>query len=296
MDFREEYSKKHTLVENALKRILERYNDCPATIYEAVKYSLFAGGKRIRPVLLLSAHEMVDGDLDESMDLACGMEMIHTYSLIHDDLPAMDNDDMRRGKPTNHKVFGEGIAVLAGDSLLNMAYEVFLENSLRYPDKLLNHIKAASIIANAAGIHGMIGGQVVDLEMEGQPAEPEILHYIHTHKTGALIEASLRAGLALENVENEAHTAIAGYGKRLGLAFQIIDDILDVTGDAAKMGKKTRSDEAHKKVTFTVVYGLEKSRRMAEELIEQAVGELDYFGKKAQFLKEIAYYILRRQT
>ena len=296
MNFREEYNKKLTLVEDALKRIMEGYSACPPTIYKAVKYSLFAGGKRIRPVLLLTAHEMVDGDIEESMDLACGLEMIHTYSLIHDDLPAMDDDDMRRGIPTNHKVFGEGIAVLAGDSLLNMAYEVFLKNSLRYPDKIMNHIRAVSIIANAAGVHGMIAGQVVDSEMEGKPAQPEILHYIHTHKTGAMIEASLKAGLALEDAEQRAYDAISEYGKRLGLAFQIVDDILDVTGDAESMGKTPKSDEARHKVTFASVYGLEESRRMAEQLVEEAVSQLDYFGNKADFLKEIAYYTLRRRV
>ncbi len=295
MNFREEYNKKLALVENALEKIIERYSSCPLTIYKAVKYSLFAGGKRIRPILLLTAHEMVGGNTEESMELACGLEMIHTYSLVHDDLPAMDDDDMRRGMPTTHKVFGEGIAVLAGDSLLNMAYEVFLDKSLRHPGNLRNHIKAVSVIAAAAGVNGMIGGQVVDLEMEGKPAQPEILDYIHTHKTGALIEASLKAGIVLENTEQKAQEAIAEYGRKLGLAFQIVDDILDVVGDEDSMGKKPKRDEGRKKLTYTAVYGLEKSQRIAEELIEQAVSQLDYFGDKANFLKEIAYYILKRR-
>lgn len=295
MNFDEIYSNKLELVEVALKKLMEEHRDCPPTLLKAMNYSLFAGGKRIRPVLLLSAHELVGGNIDESMALACGLEMIHTYSLIHDDLPAMDDDDLRRGMPTNHRVFGEGMAILAGDALLNLAYEVFLENAMKYPHKLKQHIKAAFAIAKAAGIHGMIGGQVADLEQEGRDIRADALLYIHTHKTGALIEAAVRAGALLEPIEEDAEEAIAKYGQNLGLAFQIVDDILDVVGDAASMGKNPSRDERRKKATFPALYGLEESRRMARDLIEEAVGHLERFGKEACFLKEIAYYVLRRQ-
>ena len=296
MEYIQEYNRYRNLIEEWIGNRITVPGLPERNLFEAMRYSLMAGGKRLRPVLSLAVCDMLGGDMEDVLPFACAIELIHTYSLIHDDLPAMDDDDMRRGIPTNHKVFGEGIAVLAGDSLLNMAYEVFLKNSLRYPDKIMNHIRAVSIIANAAGVHGMIAGQVVDLEMEGKPAQPEILHYIHTHKTGAMIEASLKAGLALEDAEQRAYDAISEYGKRLGLAFQIVDDILDVTGDAESMGKTPKSDEARHKVTFASVYGLEESRRMAEQLVEEAVSQLDYFGNKADFLKEIAYYTLRRRV
>ncbi|MFO7294500.1 MAG: polyprenyl synthetase family protein [Caldicoprobacter sp.] len=295
MNFDEIYSNKLELVESALKKLMERHRDCPPTLFRAMNYSLFAGGKRIRPVLLLSAHELVGGDIKESMALACGLEMIHTYSLIHDDLPAMDDDDLRRGMPTNHKVFGEGIAILAGDALLNLAYEVFLENAMKYPHKLERHVRAAFVIARAAGLHGMIGGQVADLEQEGKDVQPDMLYYIHTHKTGALIEAAVRAGAMLELIEKDVEDAIAKYGQNLGLAFQIVDDILDVIGNVTDMGKNPSRDEKRQKATFPALYGLEESKRMAQDLIEQAVSHLERFGKDAYFLKEIAYYVLRRQ-
>ncbi len=295
MNFDEIYSNKLALVEGALKKVMERHQDCPPTLLKAMNYSLFAHGKRIRPVLLLSAHELVGGKVEESMALACGLEMIHTYSLIHDDLPAMDDDDLRRGMPTNHKVFGEGIAILAGDALLNLAYEVFMENALKYPHKLERHVRAAFVIAKAAGLHGMIGGQVADIEQEGRSVQPDMLYYIHTHKTGALIEAAVRAGAILEPIEQEVEDAVAKYGQKLGLAFQIVDDILDVIGDAASMGKNPSRDEKRQKATFPAVYGLEESKRRARDLIEEAVSHLEPFGKSAYFLKEIAYYVLKRQ-
>jgi len=295
MNFDEIYSNKLTLVEEALRKLMESHRDCPPTLFRAMNYSLFAGGKRIRPVLLLSAHELVGGRVEESMALACGLEMIHTYSLIHDDLPAMDDDDLRRGMPTNHMVFGEGMAILAGDALLNLAYEVFLENAMKYPYKLERHVRAASIIARAAGLHGMVGGQVADIEQEGKDVQPDMLYYIHTHKTGALIEAAVRAGAVLEPIERDAEDAIAKYGQKLGLAFQVVDDILDVTGDAASMGKNPSRDEERQKSTYPALYGLEESRRIARDLIEEAVSHLERFGNHADFLREIAYYVLKRQ-
>jgi len=275
---------------------MEEQRACPETIIKAMKYSLFAGGKRLRPILMLSAHELVGGDLKESLPLACGLELIHTYSLIHDDLPAMDDDDYRRGVLTNHKVFGEGMAILAGDALLNLSYECMLENAMKYPQRLENHLRAIKCIATAAGVQGMIGGQAVDLEWENKETDPEVLEYIHEHKTGALIVASLMAGILLENCGFDVQKSIESYGRAIGLAFQITDDILDITGSLEKLGKKPGRDEAKRKATFPQRYGLEKSRQMAEQLVEKAIEELKGFDHKADFLKELARFILLRQS
>lgn len=295
MDFHRLYTEKKTRIEDTLKTLIDSYRSYPPTIFKAMEYSLFAGGKRLRPVLVISAHQLVGGNLEESLAMACGMEMIHTYSLIHDDLPAMDDDALRRGIPTNHKVFGEGLAILAGDALLNLAFEVILKNALKYPNNLENHVKAGFIIATAAGVEGMIGGQVVDLEYEGKLPEPDTVEYIHSHKTGALIEASLKAGVVLEGVDEKTEKAISQYGKRLGMAFQITDDILDIKGDISKLGKKLGRDKVKEKATFPAVYGLEKSQNMARELIEQAVVDLNQFGKSADFLREMARFVINRQ-
>lgn len=296
MSFEEQYQSLQHRVNVALKEQLEQFASVPETIYKSINYSLFAGGKRLRPIMLLSAHSMLDGNLEESMPLACGIEMIHTYSLIHDDLPAMDDDDFRRGIPTNHKVFGEGIAVLAGDGLLNLAYEIMLKNALKYPEKIGSHIKAIYTIAEAAGIGGMIGGQVVDLEWEGKNADLNTLKYIHEHKTGALFVASLMAGILLEDPPRSIQESVYRYGKYLGLAFQIIDDILDVVGDSEKLGKQTGRDMDRNKSTYVQLYGVDKSKKIAEELIEKAVESLSEFGQQANFLKELAYYIQNRQN
>lgn len=296
MSFKEQYELLQDQVNTALKKQMEQFTAVPETIYKSINHSLFAGGKRLRPIMLLSAHSMVDGNLKESMPLACAIEMIHTYSLIHDDLPAMDNDDFRRGIPTNHKVFGEGIAILAGDGLLNLAYEIMLKNALKYPEKITSHIKAIYTIAEAAGIRGMVGGQVVDLEWEGRSADLNTVRYIHEHKTAALFIASLMAGILLEDPPKAVQESVYRYGKYLGLAFQIIDDVLDVIGDSEKLGKQTGRDEDKHKATYVQLYGIEKSKKIAEELVEKAVASLSEFGQQANFLKELAYYIKDRQN
>lgn len=295
-NFEQQYQLLQDQVNIALKKHMEQFASVPGTIYKSINHSLFAGGKRLRPVMLLSAHSMVNGNLEESLPLACGLEMIHTYSLIHDDLPAMDNDDFRRGIPTNHKVFGEGIAILAGDGLLNLAYEIMLKNALKHPEKIKSHVRAIYTIAEAAGIRGMVGGQVVDLEWEGRSAEQKTVKYIHEHKTGSLFIASLMAGVLLEDTPKSMQESVYRYGKYLGLAFQIVDDILDVVGDSEKLGKQTGRDADKNKATYVQLYGIDKSKKIVEELVEKAVESLSIFGQRANFLKELAYYIKNRQN
>jgi geranylgeranyl diphosphate synthase type II len=270
MDFSTAYKEKVDYINKGLISLLKSRKSYP-TVQRAMEYSLMAGGKRLRPVLLLSAYELayLDDNTQENevpiselasiLPMACAMEMIHSYSLIHDDLPAMDNDDYRRGKLTNHKVFGESTAILAGDGLLNLAYEVMLENVPENPLRLNNYVKAMTIIANSAGISGMIGGQSADMDNQGENNDEEVLNYIHTHKTEALITASLRAGALAYHDKPEVLHAVTGYGKALGLAFQITDDILDLTGDFSQLGKATGQDEKMGKQTYPARYGLEKS-------------------------------------
>ncbi len=261
-----------------------------------MEHSLFAGGKRLRPVILLATHDLLGGDLEESLPLGGGLEMIHTYSLIHDDLPAMDNDDFRRGLPTNHKVFGEGIAILSGDALLNFAFETMLDNALLYPEKLIRHVKAINTIARAAGVRGMIGGQVIDLQSEGKVVDGDTLKYIHDHKTGALFMASISAAIILENPPKSTSKFLIEYGKSLGLAFQIIDDILDVVGDIKDLGKGTGRDKDNSKTTYVEKYGLEKSWSIARELSNHAIAQLDTFGLRGEFLRQLANFIVNRRN
>ena len=290
------YQEFVTKVNDYLHNTINNMEKYPKIIFDSMEHSLFAGGKRLRPVILLASHSLLEGDLNESLPLAGGLEMIHTYSLIHDDLPAMDNDDFRRGIPTNHKVFGEGIAILGGDALLNFAYETMLDNALLYPAKMVNHVRAINTIARAAGVRGMIGGQVVDLENEGKVIGSDTLKYIHDHKTGSLFMASLTAGIMLEDPPESMSTALMEYGKSLGLAFQVIDDILDVVGDDKKLGKKTGRDKDKSKATYVDKYGLEKSWSIAKDLSENAIGQLDIFGSKGEFLKDLAKFIINRHN
>lgn len=294
--FNTQYKKLMEQVNEYLHNILDNMERYPRVIFDSMEHSLFAGGKRLRPVILLATHELLGGSLDESLALAGGLEMIHTYSLVHDDLPAMDDDDFRRGLPTNHKVFGEGIAILCGDALLNFAYETMLDNALMYPDKLMGHIRAINTIARAAGVRGMVGGQVVDLENEGKPIKEETLQYIHDHKTGSLFMASISAGIMLEEPSHKASEALMEYGKSLGLAFQVIDDILDVVGDDKELGKSTGGDKDNKKATYVDKYGLEKSGSIAGDLRDNAIAQLDMFGSKGEFLKGLARFIVDRHN
>lgn len=283
-------------IDAALDEFLPPADAYPAELNQAMRYSVFAGGKRLRPILTLAAAEAVGGSSEDALPAACAVEIIHTYSLIHDDLPAMDNDDFRRGLPTNHKVFGEGIAILSGDALLNFAFETMLDNALLYPEKLIRHVKAINTIARAAGVRGMIGGQVIDLQSEGKVVDGDTLKYIHDHKTGALFMASISAAIILENPPKSTSKFLIEYGKSLGLAFQIIDDILDVVGDIKDLGKGTGRDKDNSKTTYVEKYGLEKSWSIARELSNHAIAQLDTFGLRGEFLRQLANFIVNRRN
>jgi geranylgeranyl diphosphate synthase, type II len=279
-------------VDRALDRFLPKESTTPATIHKAMRYSLFAGGKRLRPILCLAAAEACGGKINPALPLACAVECIHTYSLIHDDLPSMDNDDLRRGRPTCHKVFGEGIAILAGDALLTIAFEIAATVKLprRYalPEVL-------GEIASAAGSRKLIAGQVADLEAEGRRLNRAQLRYIHENKTAALLTSSVRLGAMTANANAKQLAAITDFGRALGLAFQVIDDILDVTQTSEKLGKSAGKDVAAKKATYPAVIGLEKSRAEARRLTAKAHGALESLGNRAVILRALADYLLRRE-
>lgn len=295
MDIKAYLKDKKELIDSFLKEYFSSPST-PSILGESVTYSLFAGGKRIRPILCLAAYEACDGDSEDIMPFASSIELIHTYSLIHDDLPAMDNDDLRRGKPTNHKVFGEGIAILAGDGLLTEAF-FMMANSLSNKNiKNTALIKAIKEIAFVSGIHGMVGGQAQDLLSEDAEPDKETLSFIHKHKTGALISGSLRAGAILANCTKPSLSAITRYGENIGLAFQVIDDILDIEGSTAELGKTAGSDERKKKMTYPAMYGLESSKKKAEELISEAIYSIKELSGKAEPLRDIAGYMLSRRN
>ncbi len=296
MEFKARFSKWTETVNTALESYIVLKDVPESIIYNAMKYSISAGGKRLRPVLALAAGEMLGGDEKDTLPYACAIEMIHTYSLIHDDLPAMDNDDFRRGKPTNHKVYGEAMAILAGDALLNKAFELMLQYTLSRNDKLPERIKTMEIIARASGTAGMIGGQVVDLEAEGRKISGDRLEYMHKCKTGALLKAPVLAAAALCGAGTAETGSLEEYAGKIGLAFQIKDDIMDVEGSLEDMGKASGSDAAKEKATFVSLYGIEKSKNMLKDTITGAVEALDAFGTKAFFLKELAYYIQSRKS
>ena len=278
-------------VNQALDRFLPAEKVKPATIHKSMRYSLFAGGKRMRPALCLAAAEACGGEVEEAMPLACAVECIHTYSLIHDDLPAMDNDDFRRGKPTNHKVFGDGIAVLAGDALLTQAFEIAAQCHAwpRY-----SHRDIVLEIAKAAGSLQLIAGQVADLEGEGRKISAADLQYIHERKTSALLECSVRLGGMSANCTPGQLKALTDFGHNVGLAFQIIDDILDVTQTSEQLGKTAGKDTAAQKATYPSIVGMEKSRKIARQLTGNAFAALKIFKGKARALEAIARYLLVR--
>lgn len=284
---------KKVLVEDYMKGLLVVYEDIPV-INEAMTYSLMAGGKRLRPILAIMACELFGGNVEEVLPFAAAVEMIHTYSLIHDDLPAMDNDDYRRGKLTNHKVFGEGFAILAGDALLNRAYEVMLEAASSNPKE--NSIKAAAYIGKAAGVYGMIGGQCIDMYYENKKIDLSILNKMHEKKTGALIKAPLVAGALIAGASADDVKNIEEYGRLIGLAFQISDDILDVEGSSAKLGKNVGSDASNNKSTFVTCYGIDKSKELAKSTIEAAQKIIDIYGSKGLLLRELSKYIIERDV
>ncbi len=294
MNFNIKYEASKAKVESNLLKFIECINYTKQnTVYESMAYSLEAGGKRFRPVLFMQIIELFGGNSDDYIDVACSLEYIHTYSLIHDDLPAMDNDEYRRGKKTNHMVFGEDIAILAGDALLNAAYEILFKKISKHPDKSV--AAGAYEISQGAGAGGMIGGQVVDIQSEGKPIDFETLKYIHKKKTGALIEASvISAALFMEAKESELR-ALKAYSDNLGLAFQIADDILDYTGDFALLGKQTGSDEKNKKMTYVTFFGIEKSKELLDEAVKNAISSLEIFDSAdSEFLISLARYVADR--
>jgi geranylgeranyl diphosphate synthase type II len=279
-------------IDRALERYLPKPTTKPATLHKAMRYSLFAGGKRLRPILCLAAAEACRGKISNALPLACALECIHTYSLVHDDLPSMDNDDFRRGRPTCHKVFGDGIAVLAGDALLTIAFEIVssAEPASRYDMSML-----LREIAVAAGSQKLIAGQVADLEAEGRKASREQLRFIHENKTAAILKTSVRLGAMSANADAKKLKAITQFGRGLGLAFQVIDDILDVTQTSEILGKSAGKDVAAKKATYPAVIGLEKSRAEARRLTRQAHDALSIFDEKAEALHALANYLLERE-
>lgn len=262
-----------------------------------MRYSVFAGGKRVRPILMMAACQAVGGNPKVALPAACAMEMIHTYSLIHDDLPSMDNDDFRRGNPTNHKVFGEAIAILAGDGLLTEAFKIVSDPRYIADCNPLGLLAVIHEIATSAGSYGMVGGQVIDMESEGNNnIDLPTVQYIHTHKTGALIKASVVAGALLGGANKAPLSAITRYGEAAGLAFQIADDILDIEGTTEEIGKDAGSDEARGKATYPAVMGLEASKAEADSMMQEALKALEIFGIEADPLREIAKYIVQRRN
>ncbi len=284
MDFEKVLNEKIVLVNSELEKYLKpRY---PEVIYEAMGYSVFAGGKRLRPLLLLGACEAVGGKTADALGFACAIEMIHTYTLIHDDLPAMDNDDFRRGKPTCHKAFSEDIAILAGDGLLNLGFETMLSEAVKKGEP--KYTRAALTVGELCGVKGTIGGQVVDLLSEEKKADEETLLYIHKTKTAALIQAALKAGAIIGGADEETLSTFDDIGCKMGIAFQIKDDILDITSTTEVLGKPVGSDDKNGKSTYVSVFGFDRANEDYLRLSEEVCGLLDKFGEKGAFLREYA--------
>lgn len=279
-------------IDKALNIFLPAAATKPATLHKAMRYSIFAGGKRLRPILTVAAAEACGGGINNAMPLACAVEMIHTYSLIHDDLPSMDNDDFRRGKPTNHKVFGEAIAILAGDALLTLAFEIAAAAQPTRRYSIADHIRELAV---AAGSRQLVGGQVADLEAEGKKVTAAQLRFIHTAKTSALLTAAIRLGGMTANATDNQLEALTDFAQNLGLAFQVIDDILDVTQTSEKLGKSAGKDVAAQKATYPAVFGLEKARKEAHRLTTAALAATGSFGVKGEILRALANYLLDRE-
>jgi geranylgeranyl diphosphate synthase type II len=285
-------SAKMSAIDRALDGFLPKASNKPATIHKAMRYSLFAGGKRLRPILALASAELCEGSATDAMPAACAVECIHTYSLIHDDLPCMDDDDLRRGRPTSHKVFGEGIAVLAGDALLTIAFEILAKSSgskRHTPAMMVQELAAAS------GSRWLIAGQVMDIEGEGAAVSKSALRFIHQAKTAALLTCALRLGAMSANATPSKLQSITEFGQALGLAFQVIDDILDVTQTTEKLGKTAGKDVAATKATYPALFGLERARAVAHELTDKATAALKPFGKKGDIMREISNSLLVRE-
>jgi geranylgeranyl diphosphate synthase type II len=282
------------MVETALDAYLPNAATLPGSLHDSMRYSVFAGGKRIRPVLMAAACEAVGGRPEDILPAAAAMEMIHSYSLIHDDLPAMDDDDLRRGKPTNHKVYGEAIAILAGDGLLTEAFILLSNPQVLQAVSASDRLEIIHQLSRAAGSLGMVGGQVVDMESEGEQIDLPTLEYIHTHKTGALILAAIEIGAIVGGADEEQRRALHRYGEAAGLAFQVADDILDIVADQSLLGKDVGSDQERGKATYPAILGLEGARQRARDLRDMAFSALEPFGAEARPLRDIATYIIDR--
>jgi geranylgeranyl diphosphate synthase type II len=287
---------KKKITDEALERYLPTEDNYPPLIFKAVRYSVFAGGKRLRPILCMASAEAMGGNGESILPVACALELIHTYSLIHDDLPALDDDDYRRGRLTSHKVFGEDMAILAGDALLTEAFRLMSEQTLMENVSPANLLSVIHDVAEAAGYFGMVGGQVVDVQSEGKDVEKEVLNYIHTRKTGAMITVAVKTGALLSNADEVKLNALISYGGYAGLAFQIADDILNVEGDKDLLGKGTGSDAKRGKVTYPALMGLDASRTKAAELVESALAAIQNFDHRAEPLRMIARYIVERRS
>jgi geranylgeranyl diphosphate synthase, type II len=294
MDIKTYLAKKRTVVDKALEALVPPAKTYPPKVFEAMRYSLFAGGKRVRPILAIAAAESLGANTVGLLPVSGTLELIHTYSLIHDDLPAMDDDDFRRGRPTCHKVYGEAMAILAGDGLLNMAFETLSDTRRLKAVPAQRLVAIIREISLASGVFGMVGGQVVDMESEGKDVDFPTLEYIHTHKTGALIRASVRVGALYARASEKRMKALTRYGEMVGLAFQIADDVLDIVGKPEEIGKDVGSDLKKGKKTFPSFYGLAESRRRAQEVADHAVEALKDFDRKADPLRELAMYIVTR--
>jgi geranylgeranyl diphosphate synthase, type II len=287
------FEKDRALVEAALQKLLPSEQTLPLSIHKAMRYSVFAGGKRIRPILCMETAKIFSPQADGALEVSCALEFIHTYSLIHDDLPALDDDDLRRGKPTNHKVFGEAIAILAGDALLTLAFQTLA----MAPVEAQRRLALLAMIAEAAGTdRGMIGGQVADLEAEGKPGDKGMLEYIHRAKTAALIRASIVAGAIAGGAERSDLSRLMNFGENIGWAFQVVDDILDVEESSEALGKTAGKDQAQKKATYPALHGLEVSRDIAADLEKKALKELEFYADRARNLRELAQFLVARRT
>jgi len=296
MDLKAYLEERRGLVNRALQVYLPAVRGPAFRVVEAMHYSLFAGGKRLRPILCIAAAEAVGGDPGEVLVAACALEMIHTYSLIHDDLPAMDDDDLRRGKPTCHKQFDEATAILAGDGLLTEAFYILAAAAPRYEGREAVLLEVTELLARSAGYRGMVGGQMLDLQAEGRKITLKELETVHRMKTGALLTASCRMGALLGGGNRQEVTILTGYGEKFGLAFQVTDDLLDVEGETAEMGKPAGSDERRGKATYPALLGVAAARQWAQALVDQAVRDLEPLGAGAEPLAEIARYLLVRRA
>ena len=294
MDFKAELKEKVKFVDEYMEKFLPPEDKYPEIIHKAMRYSVFAGGKRLRPIMVMEACRAFGGDVEKAMPFACAIEMIHTYSLIHDDLPALDNDDYRRGRLTSHKMFGENMAILAGDALLHHAFETMAEACVKMND--IKYTKAMLAIAQGAGINGMVAGQVVDVISEGKEIDKDTLDYIHKNKTAAMIIGALKAGAEIGCASDEEIKNIERVGELVGVAFQIQDDILDVTSTLEELGKPINSDEKNHKVTYATMFGVEDASKIVLDMSNEALEILHSMGDRMEFLERLTEYLIRRKN